>query len=428
MKETLPLFATCTFALLALPLTAGDKVIATFEKEGSADAWYSVNDDVMGGISTGACKRTDDGTLKFAGSLSLENNGGFASIRTKTDPLDLSGLEAVTIEVKGDGRTYWVDMRGPQQIRASSYRAFMETTADEWQQVVIPFQDFKLQAFGEQVPGPALNLEKVSSFGFTIADKNSGPFQLEVKSIKATAENTETAETEKQAEKGTTIAAVAQQAGTFKTLLAAAEAADLVGALAGQGPLTVFAPTDEAFAKLPKGTVEELLKPANKDTLASILTYHVVSGKIELAKALEVGTAATLQGATLTVKFDEGRVQVGTATLLKANITASNGVIHVIDEVLLPPSNAPEPLSPQALIELAIDRGVPLFNGGNEDGCAAVYEIACEALRVMPGVDEDAQATLSEAIQEARAEDGSLAKSWILRRALDATYLSVESK
>jgi uncharacterized surface protein with fasciclin (FAS1) repeats len=135
------------------------------------------------------------------------------------------------------------------------------------------------------------------------------------------------------------IVETAAAAGSFGTLLAAAEAAGLVDALKGEGPLTVFAPTDEAFAALPAGTVENLLKPENKDALAGILLYHVVSGKIMSGDIGSSASPATLQGATIDVKSSYGKVTVNGANVVSADVAASNGVIHVIDAVILPPSS-----------------------------------------------------------------------------------------
>ena len=135
------------------------------------------------------------------------------------------------------------------------------------------------------------------------------------------------------------IVDTAAAAGSFGTLLAAAEAAGLVDALKGEGPLTVFAPTDEAFAALPEGTVENLLKPENKDALAGILLYHVVSGKIMSGDIGGSASPATLQGATIDVKSSYGKVTVNGANVVAADVAARNGVIHVIDAVILPPSS-----------------------------------------------------------------------------------------
>ena len=132
-----------------------------------------------------------------------------------------------------------------------------------------------------------------------------------------------------------TIVGVAAGAGQFKTLVAAVKAAGLVKTLNGKGPFTVFAPTDEAFAKLPAGTVENLLKPENKEKLVAVLTYHVLPGKL-MAEDLTTTNAKTLNGKELAIKVDAGKVTVGGANVIKTDIEASNGVIHVIDAVLIP--------------------------------------------------------------------------------------------
>jgi uncharacterized surface protein with fasciclin (FAS1) repeats len=238
---------------------------------------------------------------------------------------------------------------------------------------------------------------------------------LEIASVKAVFEDTKPA----SGDAGGTIVDVATAAGTFKTLLAAATSADLAGALSGEGPLTVFAPTDEAFSRLPPGTVESLLKPENKQKLADILKYHVIAGSISLAKALEAGEGVTLQGSALSAAFADGRVRIGPASLVQADIQASNGIIHVIDAVLLPPESSVRPMTPAELIALAIERGVPLFNSGNAAACAAVYEVTCEALRIMPGVSDDSRNDLVGALAKTRAAKTDREKAWILRHALD---------
>lgn len=132
------------------------------------------------------------------------------------------------------------------------------------------------------------------------------------------------------------IVDTATEAGSFSTLLAAADAAGLVDTLKGDGPLTVFAPTDEAFAKLPEGTVESLLMPENKDKLTEILTYHVVSGEVASGDLSDGMMAATVEGADIEVSLGDS-VMINDATVVQPDIMASNGVIHVIDTVLMPP-------------------------------------------------------------------------------------------
>ena len=133
------------------------------------------------------------------------------------------------------------------------------------------------------------------------------------------------------------IVDTAAGAGDFATLVAAVEAAGLVDTLKGDGPFTVFAPTDEAFAALPEGTVENLLKPENKEQLIAILTYHVVPGKVMSTDLSDDMAATTVQGSDVMIDLDKG-VMVNEATVVSADIETTNGVIHVIDKVILPES------------------------------------------------------------------------------------------
>jgi uncharacterized surface protein with fasciclin (FAS1) repeats len=140
-----------------------------------------------------------------------------------------------------------------------------------------------------------------------------------------------------QAQSGTKdVVDTAVAAGSFTTLAKALQAADLVDTLKGKGPFTVFAPTDDAFAKLPKGTLEDLLKPANKDKLRRILSYHVVPGRVTAADVMKLNSAKAVSGDTIDIKASGGSVMVEEARVIKTDISASNGVIHVIDSVILP--------------------------------------------------------------------------------------------
>ena len=132
------------------------------------------------------------------------------------------------------------------------------------------------------------------------------------------------------------IVETAVAAGQFKTLAAALQAGGLLDTLKGDGPFTVFAPTDEAFAKLPAGTVESLLKPENKDKLVAILKYHVVPGNVTSDKVAGMSEAKTVEGNSVKIKAADGKVMIDNATVTKADIAAKNGVIHVIDSVLIP--------------------------------------------------------------------------------------------
>lgn len=148
------------------------------------------------------------------------------------------------------------------------------------------------------------------------------------------------------------IVDTADEAGSFNTLVAAVKAAGLVDTLKSPGPFTVFAPTDDAFAKLPPGTVEELLKPENKQKLVDILTYHVVPGKVMAADAIKLDgqSAKTVLGATAPIRVQEGSVYIGNAKVVQTDIDATNGVIHVIDTVLLPPTpQTPATITPRSV-------------------------------------------------------------------------------
>tara|TARA_B100000614_G_scaffold254937_1_gene271114 strand:+ start:12816 stop:13313 length:498 start_codon:yes stop_codon:yes gene_type:complete len=138
-------------------------------------------------------------------------------------------------------------------------------------------------------------------------------------------------------QKSKDIVDVAVGAGSFKTLVAAVKAADLVGTLKGDGPFTVFAPTDKAFSKLPKGTLESLLKPENKKKLQDILTYHVVAAKVPASK-VTAGKVAMVNKKHAKISIKNGKVMINKANVVKTDVLASNGVIHVIDQVILPPT------------------------------------------------------------------------------------------
>ena len=142
------------------------------------------------------------------------------------------------------------------------------------------------------------------------------------------------------------IVDTAVAAGSFKTLATALGSAGLVDTLKGPGPFTVFAPTDEAFAKLPPGTVEDLLKPENKEKLTQILTYHVVAGKVPASEAIKLNgqSAQTVAKLPLPIQVKDGKVMVGPATVIQPDVEATNGVIHVIDTVLLPPAASAAPV------------------------------------------------------------------------------------
>lgn len=219
------------------------------------------------------------------------------------------------------------------------------------------------------------------------------------------------------------IPATAAKAGTFKTLVTAAKAAGLVDALSSDRPLTVFAPTDEAFARLPEGTVESLLKPENIGQLKQILLYHVVEGRVYSDQALKLEEAPSLAGPMLKILANNKGAFINDSKLTALNIEASNGVIHVIDAVLLPPAKKVSKADAKSAIEHAVARGTALYNAGHADACARHYmTTAITLLKSDHEMSSNAVHHLQTAMQHAKATTCSDSQSWAMRRGLDAAY------
>jgi NADH dehydrogenase [ubiquinone] 1 alpha subcomplex assembly factor 1 len=161
------------------------KVLFDFTGADAAKEWQTINDGVMGGVSEGKFKITDKKTLEFYGTLSLENNGGFASARTTAKKLGLEKGDVLVVKVRGDGREYSMNLYVPRQLIAFSYRATVQTKKDEWIEVKLPLDKFVATSFGRVVKdaGP-VDPQEVNGLGFLLGDKRAGPFKLEVECIK----------------------------------------------------------------------------------------------------------------------------------------------------------------------------------------------------------------------------------------------------
>ncbi len=229
-----------------------------------------------------------------------------------------------------------------------------------------------------------------------------------------------------------TIPEIAEADGRFSTLLAAAEAAGLVETLSGDGPLTVFAPTDEAFSTLPVGTIETLLQPENRQQLADILKYHVTAGRKYSSDVASADSVATVLGPTLDVQPAESGVLINGARLLATDIDAANGVIHVIDRVLTPPESADRSSAAatsstvREMIVEAIDRGVPIYNAGHHGQCAEIYTEALRKVAAMPdpALSKSMRTSVRQTLQRASHTHGMSSRAWILRRQMDAILMS----
>ncbi|MCL4105686.1 UNVERIFIED_CONTAM: hypothetical protein GTU68_023753 [Idotea baltica] len=220
----------------------------------------------------------------------------------------------------------------------------------------------------------------------------------------------------------------AEAAGSFSTLIAAAKAAGLIPALEGKDSLTVFAPTDEAFAALPKGTVESLLKEENRGKLIKILTSHVVSGKVSAGDALNAGNAKSLSGSELTFEIKNGLLMVNDSVVRTAGIDGGNGTIHAISSVIgfpesgeatnSPPTTSLKKADPTKLIVSAIERGVPLYNSGNVQACSDVYEKCIVALSENSEIDAKTRQMLGKVADTGMQHDINR-RAWFFRSALD---------
>ncbi len=176
-----------TLLLSGAFLMADDKpqVLFAFSKAEAAKEWQTVNDGVMGGVSEGQFKITDQKTLEFFGTLSLENNGGFASVRSKAKQLGLDKGDTVIVRVRGDGREYTLNLYVNKPLVAYSYRVTVPTKKGEWIEVKVPLQDFVATSFGRVVnDAGAVKPEEVNALGFLLGDKKAGPFKLEVEWVK----------------------------------------------------------------------------------------------------------------------------------------------------------------------------------------------------------------------------------------------------
>ena len=226
------------------------------------------------------------------------------------------------------------------------------------------------------------------------------------------------------AKKEVNIVETAAAAGQFETLIAAAKAAGLAGALSGDGPLTVFAPTDEAFGALPAGTIASLLEPENKDQLATILKFHVVAGRVGSDALADGATLDTLAGSRVTISEAEDGFTINGARIIATDIDASNGVVHVIDRVILPPQRMSRS-DASNMIDRAIDQGVPMFNHGNPTATTAIYTTTAETLLETADLNYSEQMRLERGLRASTHSASARESAWQLRYALDDVQASL---
>jgi uncharacterized surface protein with fasciclin (FAS1) repeats len=557
------LVATAFTSLLvctASPAAAQSNLDSNLEFDGGIKGWQTVLDGVMGGLSTGRIAAGESGTLRFTGELSLENNGGFSQIRTAVPEGTFAGTKGLLLRVKGDGRTYQCDIRSSRlRLMAGGYQSRFETKAGEWTEVEIPFDQCVANSFGQRIRNaPPLDPASIESVGITLSDKKEGPFAIEVDWIRpmgaAAAERSSAGSLASVATKAnlTTLLDLVKAAGIefpkdakltifaptndafaklppeqvefltsakgkstlqailkhhvvaqslessalldrrrltalsgqsleidpatlavdgarlvatdvafdgglvhvidgvmlpelrsieeivsqderFSTLRAAIDAAGLGPQLGAQnpGPWTLLAPSNKAFAAIPADALQALLQ--DRPALTAVLAAHVLPTAIRRDEMLAQGSARTLLGdGTVAFALEAGAITVAGARIEVADIEAANGIIHVIDRVLPAHSSAPatastasaSPLRAQraaAILELAIERGVPRFNAGDTSSCAALYELAIASVVLLgdDAISPDANADLATALEQGAANQDASERAWIYRRAMD---------
>ena len=221
-----------------------------------------------------------------------------------------------------------------------------------------------------------------------------------------------------------TIPEVAIKAEKFTTLIAAVKAAGLAEVLSGPGPFTVFAPTDEAFEKPPANTVQDLLKPENKQKLADILKYHVVAGRVYSEAIVGLKAANSITGASISVNVNIDGVKMNGSKFLATDIDASNGVIHVIDAVLMPPAKAVEAaksIDLRITLENTVSQGTDLFNAGHHQACAQLYESTMMSL-ANSDMSSSMKNHMTRVLSAAKHQTNPTERAWELRRGIDQMY------
>ena len=350
------LFLFCV-ALLHTPAHAdseatwrGQSITEFSPNENEKLAWQIVNDGVMGGRSKGNVEYTPDNTMRFWGNLSLENNGGFSTARSQSVNLDLSDDLGLLLKVKGDGRTYEARLDSTAAYRGNpiSFSGKFQTKAEKWTQVKVPFSNFKGSWRGRQFPDAKLDASKIKRIWILLADKKSGPFDLEIEWIRTYGKGQGETNVQQRPDEGSLsvtnstphqpqrIIATAVADGRFTVFKRALDAAKLTVFFQWDNPLTVFAPTNDAFAKLPDELLAELLKPESRQKLIALLSYHVAPGSFDKEKAIQSKRLKMVKGGFVNITQDGNSTQVNDAMILDADITCSDGIIHAIDTLLLP--------------------------------------------------------------------------------------------
>lgn len=314
--------------LLCLALTSG-QTLYDFGPDDTS-RWTTTHDTVMGGQSRGEVSKTDSGTLLFEGYVSLENNGGFTSFRSRDRQLPFAGTDGVEMRFKGDGRTYILsfDREGIGLFGGGYWQRF-ETKQDEWMTVRLPWTKFEPVNFGRKMPNlPALTPETARGLTVYLYDKKDGDFRIEFDSF-ATYTGSEVVPAASLANHDRL--ALPDNCRTLDRLI---ELSGVGAELAKLDGYTLFAPTDTAFQNLPLS--QSLMQPEQMEALKAVLLRHVVPTRVDSAAALFLQQATMADGKTLALTVADNELRIDGAKVLDVDYAFGNGIVHTIDRVLLP--------------------------------------------------------------------------------------------
>jgi NADH dehydrogenase [ubiquinone] 1 alpha subcomplex assembly factor 1 len=314
--------------LLSLALSGG-QTLYDFGP-GDSSRWTTTHDTVMGGNSRGELRKTDAGTLVFEGYVSLENNGGFTSFRSRDRQLPYSGSDGIEMRFRGDGRTYILsfDREGIGLFGGGYWQRF-ETKKDEWMTVRLPWSQFEPVNFGRKLPDlPALTPETARGLAVYLYDKQDGDFRIEFDSFATYSEGDADDRTDPASKERL---ALPENCRTLERLIELSGIGEELAQLEGY---TLFAPTDEAFQKLPQS--QSLMQPEQMEALRAVLLRHVVPTRVDSAAALFLQQAEMADGKVLAISISENELRIGGAKLLKVDYAYGKGIVHTIDRVLLP--------------------------------------------------------------------------------------------
>lgn len=349
------------------------------EFDAGVAGWRTVLDGVMGGRSTGRVTQPEPGILRFSGELSLENNGGFSQTQTTVPEASLKDAIGIEARVRGDGRTYQFDVRcSDVRMMAGSFQTKFDTVAGEWVTLRLPFEQFRLYSFGRLVTNaPKLTPARVESIGVTLADKTPGAFQLDVDFVRAlNAEGGTPAA-------GSDLAAVAKSAD-LTTLLSLVEVSGLQ--LPADGRVTIFAPTNKAFAAIPADKVKFLTSEEGRATLRAILKHHIVPTALDSGSLLQRRGVVALSGQNLAI--DGEGLTIAGASLLKTDVSFDRGIVYVIDRVMMPETRSVAEIVSQdprlaTLLQAVTTAGLATQLGSENEGPWTVLAPSNEAFAAL---------------------------------------------